>query len=341
MVHDHEKWIDRVKLFACVLVAAGHFFMSMIAPGILQETSLYRWFIDTVYYFHVPLFFLCSGYLHQKKGQSSFPAWKQNVFKKAVTLGIPYFTFSLATWGLKAVFSGVVNNRNEALLPVLFAAPTAPYWFLYALFFLFLVTPVFRSKRSATVGLLLALVMRFIWIYAGDAIAVYAVSALLANELWFVLGMWMAEFEIPERLRHGSAGIAGFCCGALFLIGSVAIPPASPHREILSVLMGVLGCAATIMIVIATEGKRNPLDPLSGYTMPIFLMHTICAAGLRGVLLKLGIVSPVVHVVLGLAGSFAGPILAITIMRKAKLDILVYPAKYITLSAQGGQENHV
>ena len=60
-------WIDNIKLFACILVAAGHFFMSMTASGVISDTMAYNWFIDTIYYFHVPLFFICSGYLYQKK----------------------------------------------------------------------------------------------------------------------------------------------------------------------------------------------------------------------------------------------------------------------------------
>ena len=59
-------WIDLIKLFACVLVVLGHFFQSMEAAGYLSASDLLRWFDRTIYYFHVPLFFLCSGYLHQK-----------------------------------------------------------------------------------------------------------------------------------------------------------------------------------------------------------------------------------------------------------------------------------
>lgn len=53
---NREKWIDYIKVFACILVAAGHFFMSMTEAGILSETPLYDWFITTIYYFHVPPF---------------------------------------------------------------------------------------------------------------------------------------------------------------------------------------------------------------------------------------------------------------------------------------------
>ena len=63
-VRTREKWVDDVKVIACILVVLGHFFASVqsYAPG----GVLYEWFHKTIYYFHVPLFFICSGYLYQK-----------------------------------------------------------------------------------------------------------------------------------------------------------------------------------------------------------------------------------------------------------------------------------
>ena len=72
------------------------------------------------------------------------------------------------------------------------------------------------------------------------------------------------------------------------------------------------------------------MDFLAKYTMPIFLMHTLFAAPLRSVLLKLGIGSSVIHVVLGLGISFVGPIIAAWIMKKTKwLEFFLYPNKIL------------
>ena len=101
-----EKWVDDVKVIACILVALGHFFMSMVQSGILPDSNLHEWFITTIYYFHVPLFFICSGYLYQKYSKvDSVESWHRNVAKKALALGVPYATFTTATWILKKVFS--------------------------------------------------------------------------------------------------------------------------------------------------------------------------------------------------------------------------------------------
>ena len=75
--NGREMWIDYIKVFACILVVLGHFFQSMVKASILSDNGLYQWFDTTVYYFHVPLFFICSGYLYQKYSHvDNFNLWK-------------------------------------------------------------------------------------------------------------------------------------------------------------------------------------------------------------------------------------------------------------------------
>lgn len=84
----------------------------MTKANILPENNLYKWFEMTIYYFHVPLFFICSGYLYQKYSRvTSVDCWCKNILKKALALGVPYMTFSTATWVLKL-------NINNALIHV-------------------------------------------------------------------------------------------------------------------------------------------------------------------------------------------------------------------------------
>lgn len=155
-VRTREKWVDDVKVIACILVVLGHFLASVqsYAPG----GVLYEWFHKTIYYFYVPLFFICSGYLYQKYSQiDDIKSYLKNISKKALALGIPYVTFSSVTWVLKTVFSRDVNNQIGGFCDTLFLHPTAPYWYLYALFFIFLVTPTFSTVKMTAVGLAVAI----------------------------------------------------------------------------------------------------------------------------------------------------------------------------------------
>ena len=168
-VRTREKWVDDVKVVACILVVLGHFFQSMTKANILPESDLYKWFNTTIYYFHVPLFFICSGYLYQKYSKvSDFTSWKKNVAKKALVLGVPYVTFSTATWVLKTVFSGSVNDQIGGVGDTLLLHPTSPYWYLYALFFIFLITPTFSTVKMAVVGLAIAALAKTFILTGGD-----------------------------------------------------------------------------------------------------------------------------------------------------------------------------
>ena len=325
-VRTREKWVDDVKVIACILVVLGHFFQSMTKANILSENDLYEWFNTTIYYFHVPLFFICSGYLYQKYSKvNSVDGWFRNVVKKALALGVPYATFTTATWVLKKLFSSSVNDQIGGLGDTLFLHPTSPYWYLYALFFIFLVTPTFSSVKAAAIGLMAALVAKVL-ILTGGGYSVYAVSTFLSNEIWFVFGMSICAFDVQLKGRK----VQGIICGLLFIILSILVYKAGISEGLASFAMGLLACVAVIMMVAGfEEGLGKGIDSLAKYTMPIFLMHTLFAAPLRSVLMKVGIENAVIHVALGLGISFAGPIIAAWIMKKTKwLEFFLYPNKF-------------
>ena len=328
-VRTREKWVDDVKVIACILVVLGHFFQSMTKANILSESDLYGWFNTTIYYFHVPLFFICSVYLYQKYSRvNSVGSWCKNVAKKALALGVPYATFTTATWVLKKVFSSSVNDQIGGLCDTLFFHPTAPYWYLYTLFFLFLVTPTFCGVKAAAVGLVVALIAKSL-ILTGEGYSVYAVSTVLSNEIWFVLGMSICVFNVQLKGRK----VQGMICGLLFMILSVVVYTVEISGSAISFAMGLLACVAVILMVADLEKKfGSGMDFLARYTMPIFLMHTLFAAPLRSVLMKVGIENALIHVVLGLEISFAGPIIAAWIMKKTKwLEFFLYPNKIIKI----------
>ena len=117
----------------------------------------------------------------------------------------------------------------------------------------------------------------------------------------------------------------------MFMILSIVVYTAEISGSAISFSMGLLACIAIILMVADFEEKfGRGMDFLAKYTMPIFLMHTLFAASLRSVLMKVGIENAVVHIVLGLGISFIGPIVAALIMKKTKwLEFFLYPNKVI------------
>lgn len=117
-----DKNIDAAKGMAIVLVVMGH-----VCTGI---PGLVKW----IYSFHMPLFFLISGYLQEGKGGGQFVPYLK---KKVLTLLYPYCIFAaLGTLGTS------ITNREilgQTIIMRIFGITTesnvmGPIWFLMVLF---------------------------------------------------------------------------------------------------------------------------------------------------------------------------------------------------------------
>lgn len=333
MSSKREVWVDYIKVFACALVVLGHFFQSMVKAAILPVNDLYTWFNTTIYYFHVPLFFICSGYLYQKYSVvNSWLSWKQNVIKKAVILGVPYFVFSVATWLLKTVFGGAVNNKTNGLLDTLMLHPTAPYWYLFVLFFIFVLIPTVKGKKGVFTLSCIAFGLRLMKAIWGDAsiYQIYLISKISENLIWFVLGMFIAVFGIKKLKRPFFGAVLGF----IFIILSVVLY--KNENVWISFALGLLACVAVLMITIGVK-EKSFLNLTATFTMPIFLMHTLFAAPLRTILLKTGMSNVKVQVLTGILISFIGPIVAMKVLLMIKMDWIVYPERLVKRGNKRGQ----
>lgn len=214
-------WVDNLKMFACLLVVIGHLYMSMMAGGWISENNiLYCWPIQTVYTFHVPLFFVCSGFLYQATAPNEWNVKKHigNIKKKALALGVPYVTFSTITLLLKNVFATDVNNAAPPFLKTLLIEPIAPYWYLYTLFLLFcLIPPVIgKGKRKPLVSMVvIACFMKIIYVgWLADKAIPDLVAKVMASAVWFCIGMLITATPFKKnKLADGiSAGIMILAC---------------------------------------------------------------------------------------------------------------------------------
>lgn len=330
---SRDIWVDNVKVVACILVVLGHFFQSMVKSGLMPNSFTYNWFENTIYYFHVPLFFICSGFLYQKYSRvNDYGTWKNNILKKLVALGVPYFVFSFATWLLKKIFSSSVNTELGGLGETLFKHPASPYWYLYILFIIFIITVTTNDIKKQCMLFFVAMMLKVLSLL-GVTTGLYFVDKTMANWIWFVFGMILSYGAI--RLSNK---ILGFCLFILFIIGSLLIESLQIESGWYGFLLAMLACYSIISVIysIFEEGVQSaPWGILAKYTMPVFLMHTLFAAPLRSVLLKLGVNNLIVHVVLGLCISFAGPVVAMILLEKLKpLDFVIYPGRYIKFNGR-------
>lgn len=327
---EREMWVDEVKIIACALVVLGHFFQSMTMSEILPNGPLNEWFQMTIYTFHVPLFFVCSGYLYQQYSKvTSVNAWWRNVRKKLLVLGVPYVAFTCATLAIKAFVGDAVNTQESGAIYTLFLHPTAPYWYLYTLFFVFMLTPTLENTASAITLVLLSALARVAVQFGGGLPSIpYAVSSVMRYECWFALGMSLSALGWRSLLTRN----IGIACLAFLPLSIVVY--LTGMGEIARFVLGVVAVICVISLCSSIDVTNAPkwVNALSYYTMPIYLMHTIFAAGTRVVLLRLGIDSTLAHVSLGIAAGFVGPMLAMLVLKLlSPLDFIVYPSRYVKM----------
>lgn len=334
MPRNREAWPDAVKIVACALVVIGHFTQSMVKSGFMADAAAYEWFQDTVYSFHVPLFFVCSGYLYQRYSIVDSPSsWWLSVRRKALALGVPYLFFTCATLALKALAGDLANTAEAGPMETLLLEPTAPYWYLYTLFFLFLVVPTADSRRTCAAVLIVAVVAKALVLSGALPPSLpFVLTSMMANGVWFALGMGLASLGWLERLGWGTA-----IAGLVFLPLSVALYAldAGPAWWFAA---GLLACLCVVSACRAKfVGEGSPVvASLARWTMPVYLMHTIFAAGWRVALLKLGIASAPAHIVTGLAVGFVGPIVTAFVLERLRpLDFVMYPTRYVKLKPKG------
>lgn len=327
-----ELWIDDVKVVACILVVFGHLMQSLVIEDILPASFGITWAIRLVYYFHVPLFFICSGYLYQRSRRiDSARAWGKNSLQKLLDLGVPYVFFSVAVWCVKTFLSGAGTSKVGDLADALLIHPISPYWYLYCLFLIFLITPTLNSRTHTVVVLVAALVMKALAVI-GLGAGYHIIASVLNYEIWFVLGMLLCRAEVPQKVdKKGTFIVAGVA----FLLLSVLDLKDHYGYLIDSFIMGLLACYAVVGLFIVKDRRGEhsaAMAWLAPYTMPIFLMHSIFVATLRSILLKLGIVSPGIHILAALAIGIIGPIITAIVMKKLKYpEFVMYPGKFIKI----------
>ena len=164
----------------------------------------------------------------------------------------------------------------------------------------------------------------------------YALSNIFQYEIWFVLGMGIAVWNWEKVISSWMAAV----CGLLFLAGSMITYAENLQNSSIGFTLGLLACVSVVGIFYTIQDNKVVhilLGGLSRYTMPVFLMHTIAAAGIRAVMMKIGITDAFTHVVIGLGMSFLGPIAIALLIKEVKyLEFFLYPGKYVKFSKGKG-----
>ena len=274
-------WLDAWKGFATLLVVLGHIADGYLDAGLFAEnTAALQRIYEVIYSFHMPLFFVLSGYAfyiaYAKKREERAGKFRLQLGNIAAV----YVIFSVIQWIFKMLFAGQVNStysiKNLLMLPV---KTMDPYWYLYVLLLLYVIGWLIeKEKHPEWLKLVFFLGLNFLSKSVPGSIF-FEIKRTLYYSLFFYFGIFLAKSVAPklaERLQG-------------FLIWYAKLPKA-----------GVLSFIGT-------------------YSLEIYVLHCFITAANRILLMKFGLTDFYFNITVNLLMATFLPVLGAFILKKLKL----------------------
>jgi fucose 4-O-acetylase-like acetyltransferase len=179
-VKQRDPWFDNAKMALVVLVVIGHSWtllpLDLQDGGGTTSRQVDTWLYNFLYAWHIPAFVIVTGYLSK-----SFEWTRRRLWALLTTVALPYVVFE----GVYALYRHEVGGIDFERL---WANPHWPMWYLAAMFFWRLMTPVFkRLPGKVVIAVAISLVAG---LYATDLFDNARIFGLLP---FFVLGLKMHE----------------------------------------------------------------------------------------------------------------------------------------------------
>ncbi len=322
-------YIDNMRGFLILLVVLGH---TILGLSYLFDVStpfgyaLYLIFFIT-YSFHMPAFFMLSGYLRSDVLPKDKNALWQSIKRKLIALGLPYLLCSIAYWLIKLLLSSFLvkplDVQSLLLIPI---QPIEFFWYLYALLLMNIIADIieyfFRYKHNRIILFILFLIIGLF--YTTDY-QIYVFIHLWQYFVFFYLGSIVKKYE---KQFHS------FMIPLVCLFGYIAVFYINAYTGVYPFYL-CLGFLATIFFTscfLLLPNKPIPiLNQLGKSSMPIYIMHTIFVGATRTILYRIGITNIALHVILG----FLLPVIISytfyewVIKRVPVMNFFFYPGKYL------------
>ncbi len=277
-----------------------------------------KWLISIVYSFHMPCFFICSGYLFCHYIFS-------NVSKILVNVGNFYIVYAVfaALFIAMSMLSGTANNHYDAhtFFRILYGE-VGPYWYLYVLCLCYLLSYFCPYRVLCVVATVLSLALMCLFQPHYSIL-----GKLFFHFPFFVLGFVIAykNINIPSIV----AAIVGVL-SVLLLLYFIYFNISFRQIPIVAFVLPLCLALALWTLFKGFDIDFYPLKICGLYCYEIYLFHSFLATPIRLLFVKLGMPS-LLSVLLNLLLGCLVPILISLILKKLN----VYKYIFKPLSAVG------
>ena len=260
-----------------------------------NSPAWYVMFNRLIYTFHMPLIMFVSGYVYiATKKEMSYGDF---LIKKVKRLLIPYFTTSVIVIVIKLLTQDFMFVENPvsllAFLEILYL-PVAGYflWFIWALWWMFVILPLFKNKTSRNILFLISILLHFMPLEVTELFCLEQFSRML---VYFMFGIFVSE---NRWLYHFVVNFkwSKFVCATFLFISMEAIYLLNLGRSADVLLKNILPFIGIWFIIEASKcismkwnrlNKNNWLILVSASSYIIYLFHTTFEGIAKSVLHKL------------------------------------------------------
>lgn len=317
-------WVDYAKAIGILLVVYGHVARGLYNAGINIPVDLYVVTDSVIYSFHMPLFFFLSGLFFinsfQKVGRGKL------ILSKIDTVFYPFILWSVLQGSIEAFLAGYTNGTvTYAEVFSLLWAPRAQFWFLYALFLVFVLASVTYSAVTQRATLAVFAYSLLMYLVQELLPANFVVQFLANNFVFFMFGIVFTQYF--------SADYFSKFCVMISLAGAFIFSQVIFHDVLVltflnkglpSLLVALIGVAFVVSLACwAAQRPSKSIIYIGTSSMAIYLMHILAGSGARIVLGKvMGVDSYVLHLLAGCVAGLLGPIIALEIIKKLKIPFV-------------------
>lgn len=277
---DRIVSLDIAKAICIVLVVIGHYHPD---PHPVWWGMIH----DVIYSFHMPLFMFASGfvYIATKKQDESY---RHFLWKKVKRLMIPYLVVSILIICLKIVTEShlyVENPKTFASFLKILYYPEAGYflWFIWALWWMFVLVPLFKTKRLRLVLLLISVLLAYV---PFDVTDVFCVRQFKQMFVYFMVGVVCYDWRMTVQ---PFAKVPALVYTFLFIVSSLHLfGIGGGNFTFISYLVPYIGIAMIVSVSKRLERYHNSCWMLlSSSSYIIYLFHTTFEGFAKAVISKI------------------------------------------------------
>ena len=302
--NNRIEWIDILKGIGIILVIIGHSFRDEMRI----DSSIANWIYSIIYYFHMPLFYVISGYLFRIT-QDKLDSYSvvDYIYGKIKSYIKPFVCYSLLVYivfwccnsipYLSRLLSNTSLKRYEFFEYVnLSLKGDNPYafhlWYLWVLFWIIILSFVVyrignRFKINYTILLfMIAFIMWNVRLFIDSNNACMLIKAILKHTIYFYVGIKLDDIVInSSRVWYKFLSVFSWGYASLYVVGMLkSTYVVTKYLLNLAVLVTVIIIVSNLCIL-SRKINNSSLRYIGSNSLWFYLFHQpFCCAILGSIL---------------------------------------------------------